>query len=42
VNHEVAISIGGEKQEFLRAADQHGAVLDVLIQSRRSEKRLTA
>jgi putative transposase len=38
VNHEVAISIGGEKQWLLRAVDQHGAVLDILVQSCRSAK----
>jgi putative transposase len=35
---EVAISIGGKKHWLWRAVDQHGAVLDILVQSRRNAK----
>jgi putative transposase len=35
---EVAISIAGKKYWLWRAVDQHGAVLDILIQSRRNAK----
>ncbi len=33
---EVAISIGAKKHWLWRAVDQHGAVLDILVQSRRN------
>ena len=36
--HEVVISIGGQKHWLWRAVDQHGAVLDILVQSRRNAK----
>src|SRR5215207_8495081 len=35
---EVVISIAGEKHWLWRAVDQHGAVLDILVQSRRNAK----
>ncbi len=35
---EVVISISGKKHWLWRAVDQHGAVLDVLVQSRRNAK----
>jgi putative transposase len=35
---EVAISIAGRKHWLWRAVDQHGAVLDILVQSRRNTK----
>ena len=35
---EVAISISGRKHWLWRAVDQHGVVLDILIQSRRNSK----
>jgi len=35
---EVAISIGGKRHWLWRAVDQHGAVLDILVQSRRNAK----
>ena len=35
---EVAISIGGKKHWLWRAVDQHGVVLDILVQSRRNVK----
>jgi putative transposase len=35
---EVAISIAGKRYWLWRAVDQHGAVLDILVQSRRSAK----
>jgi putative transposase len=35
---EVAISIAGTKHWLWRAVDQHGAVLDILVQSRRNAK----
>ena len=35
---EVAISIAGRKHWLWRAVDQHGAVLDILVQSRRNAK----
>jgi putative transposase len=35
---EVVISIGGQKHWLWRAVDQHGAVLDILVQSRRNAK----
>src|SRR5919107_936328 len=35
---EVAISIRGQKHWLWRAVDQHGAVLDILVQSRRNAK----
>ena len=35
---EVAISIAGKKHWLWRAVDQHGAVLDILVQSRRNAK----
>jgi len=35
---EVAISIGGKKHWLWRAVDQHGVVLDILVQSRRNAK----
>ena len=35
---EVAISIAGKKHWLWRAVDQHGAVLDILVQSRRDAK----
>ncbi|WP_114947598.1 IS6 family transposase [Microvirga calopogonii] len=35
---EVVISIAGRKHWLWRAVDQHGAVLDILVQSRRSAK----
>lgn len=35
---EVAISIAGKKHRLWRAVDQHGAVLDILVQSRRNAK----
>ena len=33
---EVVISIAGQKQWLWRAVDQHGVVLDILVQSRRN------
>jgi putative transposase len=33
---EVVVTIGGEKHWLWRAVDQHGFVLDVLVQSRRN------
>jgi putative transposase len=35
---EVVISISGEKHWLWRAVDQHGVVLDILVQSRRNAK----
>jgi putative transposase len=35
---EVAITIGGQKHWLWRAVDQHGVVLDILVQSRRNAK----
>jgi putative transposase len=35
---EVAINIGGQKHWLWRAVDQHGTVLDILVQSRRNAK----
>jgi putative transposase len=35
---EVVISIGGRKHWLWRAVDQHGVVLDILVQSRRNMK----
>ncbi len=35
---EVVISIGGRKHWLWRAVDQHGTVLDILVQSRRNAK----
>ncbi len=35
---EVVISIAGKKHWLWRAVDQHGAVLDILVQSRRDTK----
>jgi putative transposase len=35
---EVAISIAGKKHWLWRAVDQHGTVLDILVQSRRDAK----
>jgi putative transposase len=35
---EVVISIAGEKHWLWRAVDQHGVVLDILVQSRRNAK----
>ena len=35
---EVAISIAGKKHWLWRAVDQHGPVLDILVQSRRNAK----
>jgi putative transposase len=35
---EVVISIAGKKHWLWRAVDQHGAVLDILVQSRRKAK----
>src|SRR5688572_10398298 len=35
---EVAISIAGQKLWLWRSVDQHGAVLDILVQSRRNAK----
>ncbi len=35
---EVAISIAGQKHWLWRAVDQHGTVLDILVQSRRNAK----
>ncbi|WP_338675144.1 IS6 family transposase [Streptomyces sp. SCSIO 30461] len=35
---EVFVKIGGERQYLWRAVDQHGNVLDVLVQSRRDAK----
>jgi putative transposase len=35
---EVAISIAGKKHWLWRAVDQHGIVLDILVQSRRNAK----
>jgi putative transposase len=35
---EVVISIAGQKHWLWRAVDQHGAVLDILVQSRRNAK----
>jgi len=35
---EVVISISGEKHRLWRAVDQHGTVLDILVQSRRNAK----
>jgi putative transposase len=35
---EVVISIAGRKQWLWRAVDQHGIVLDILVQSRRNAK----
>jgi putative transposase len=34
----VAIRIAGRKHWLWRAVDQHGAVLDILVQSRRNAK----
>lgn len=33
---QVVISIGGQKHWLRRAVDQHGTVLDILVQSRRN------
>jgi putative transposase len=38
---EVVISIAGRKHWLWRAVDQHGVVLDILVQSRRSTWHLT-
>jgi putative transposase len=41
---EVVVTINGKKHWLWRAVDQHGAVLDVLVQSRRDRhaaRRLT-
>jgi putative transposase len=38
---EVAISIAGKKHWLWRAVDQHGVVLDILVQSRRNAKAAT-
>ncbi|WP_245444707.1 IS6 family transposase, partial [Microvirga sp. KLBC 81] len=35
---EVAINIAGQKHWLWRAVDQHGTVLDILVQSRRNAK----
>src|SRR5829696_983226 len=35
---EVVITIAGEKHWLWRAVDQHGTVLDILVQSRRNAK----
>jgi putative transposase len=35
---QVAISIAGRKHWLWRAVDQHGVVLDILVQSRRNTK----
>jgi putative transposase len=35
---EVVITIAGEKHQLWRAVDQHGIVLDILVQSRRDAK----
>jgi putative transposase len=35
---EVVISIAGQKHWLWRAIDQHGTVLDILVQSRRNAK----
>jgi putative transposase len=35
---EVAVTINGEKHWLWRAVDQHGVVLDVLVQSRRDKR----
>src|SRR5688500_14631114 len=35
---EVAITSGGQKHWLWRAVDQHGVVLDILVQSRRNAK----
>ena len=35
---EVVISIAGRKHWLWRAVDQHGVVLDILVQSRRNAK----
>jgi putative transposase len=35
---EVVISVAGRKHWLWRAVDQHGAVLDILVQSRRNAK----
>ena len=35
---EVVISIAGQKHWLWRAVDQHGIVLDILVQSRRNAK----
>jgi putative transposase len=35
---EVVISLAGQKHWLWRAVDQHGAVLDILVQSRRNTK----
>jgi len=35
---EVVISIAGRKHWLWRAVDQHGTVLDILVQSRRNAK----
>jgi transposase-like protein len=39
---EVAISIAGRKHWLWRAVDQHGAVLDILVQSHRNAKAAPA
>jgi putative transposase len=38
---EVVISITGKRHWLWRAVDQHGAVLDILVQSRRNAKPAT-
>jgi putative transposase len=35
---EVAITIGGKRHWLWRAVDQHGFVLDILVQSRRDAR----
>jgi putative transposase len=35
---EVVLKIAGKKHYLWRAVDQHGVVLDVLVQSRRDKK----
>ena len=35
---QVVISISGRKHRLWRAVDQHGVVLDILVQSRRNTK----
>jgi putative transposase len=35
---EIVINIGGRKHWLWRAVDQHGTVLDILVQSRRNAK----
>src|ERR671933_869200 len=38
---EVCLMIGGKKHWLWRAVDQHGVVLDVLVQSRRDKRAAT-